>query len=597
MSTNGTVKKESTYGYNAMNWLQTLAKVDYNGGSKKTTNYTYNYDKNGNQTGVLIDGVATVTYQYDNLNRLTKTTKDGKDYTYSFNADGLRVKKADVAGTTVYLYESNKVVMELDAAGNMLANNVYGTNLLTRTVEGTTLYYMYNGHADVTALLDTKGNVVGSYYYDAWGNILESSGSMKDKNSILYAGYQYDSETELYYLNARMYDPKVARFLQEDTYRGEAADVLSLNLYTYCVNNPLIYYDPTGHEPWMLRTLVEKANGSVTFNSEDKSVTVTANGITKNYTTDDLMLFNGRFIIDDRLFKLDFGYKLSFWDNLNIKKPSLNIKSKENDIKKLNDVDFSVNSLKHTELYNMLPRVFQNNTENFVERYGAVGFMFSMFKVDSLYNLFEAGETLSDRQSYEHGLDPDGACAMSLEYKLNKNGTSGVEVDFMLQQARMEQLKQVMYYKGLQAATNAWELPKVAEPKFKKFNYSKGTSSTTLKGGGERAAQYLNGWGNGSMKEVVNEIAPGSKPIVTDSGKIIYNNAQTGKQVVYDIEGNYFRIEDTTMTGKKVYTDVNGNVIPNNKVVNGKQMGISQGEYNQSTHFNNTDAAFPYDMK
>ena len=46
-----------------------------------------------------------------------------------------------------------------------------------------------------------------------------------------------------------MYDPKIARFLQEDTYRGKANDPLSLNLYTYCVNNPLIYHDPTGHSP------------------------------------------------------------------------------------------------------------------------------------------------------------------------------------------------------------------------------------------------------------------------------------------------------------------------------------------------------------
>ena len=126
---------------------------------------------------------------------------------------------------------------------------------------------------------------------------------------------------------------------------------------------------------------------------------------------------------------------------------------------------------------------------------------------------------------------------------------------------------------------------------------SEGTPKTTLKGGAGRAAQYSNGWGNASMKEVVNEIAPGSKPIVTDSGKIIYNNAQTGKQVVYDIEGNYFRVENTTVAGKRSYTDVSGNAIPNNKVVNGKQSGISQGEYNQMTHFNNTDTNFPYDMK
>ena len=44
-----------------------------------------------------------------------------------------------------------------------------------------------------------------------------------------------------------MYDSIVARFLQEDTYTGDKNDPLSLNLYTYCANNPLIYDDPTGH--------------------------------------------------------------------------------------------------------------------------------------------------------------------------------------------------------------------------------------------------------------------------------------------------------------------------------------------------------------
>ncbi|NLP45408.1 MAG: RHS repeat-associated core domain-containing protein, partial [Peptococcaceae bacterium] len=83
------------------------------------------------------------------------------------------------------------------------------------------------------------------YYYDAFGNILESTGDVN--NNITYAGYQYDEETGLYYLNARMYEPKIARFLQEDTYRGDPMDPLSLNLYAYCAYNPIMYYDPTGH--------------------------------------------------------------------------------------------------------------------------------------------------------------------------------------------------------------------------------------------------------------------------------------------------------------------------------------------------------------
>ncbi len=68
-------------------------------------------------------------------------------------------------------------------------------------------------------------------------------------NPFRYASYQYDEETDMYYLNARMYDAKYARFLQEDTYRGRQNDPLSLNLYTYTLNNPIRYYDPSGHYP------------------------------------------------------------------------------------------------------------------------------------------------------------------------------------------------------------------------------------------------------------------------------------------------------------------------------------------------------------
>ncbi|MDQ2088149.1 RHS repeat-associated core domain-containing protein, partial [Herbivorax sp. ANBcel31] len=147
--------------------------------------------------------------------------------------------------------------LEVNGAGQQTGRNVYGTNLLMRQADGLNLYYMYNGHADVTALLDQNGVVRATYYYDAFGNIMDeqyftASGSTTStpiNNSIMYAGYQYDKETELYYLNARMYDPAIARFLQEDTYRGDPNDPLSLNLYAYTANNPITYYDPTEHSP------------------------------------------------------------------------------------------------------------------------------------------------------------------------------------------------------------------------------------------------------------------------------------------------------------------------------------------------------------
>lgn len=66
-------------------------------------------------------------------------------------------------------------------------------------------------------------------------------------NPPKYAGEVYDQETGLYYLRARYYDPALGRFINEDIYEGQINNPLSLNLYTYCYNNPLSYIDPTGH--------------------------------------------------------------------------------------------------------------------------------------------------------------------------------------------------------------------------------------------------------------------------------------------------------------------------------------------------------------
>ena len=108
------------------------------------------------------------------------------------------------------------------------------------------MYYLYNGHGDVTALADTAGTIQASYYYDAFGNATSTSGTFS--NNYKYAGYAFDAESGLYYCNARYYDAKLARFISEDSYLGDKADPLSLNLYTYCAGNPIRYTDPTGHD-------------------------------------------------------------------------------------------------------------------------------------------------------------------------------------------------------------------------------------------------------------------------------------------------------------------------------------------------------------
>ncbi|MDP4144966.1 MAG: right-handed parallel beta-helix repeat-containing protein, partial [Bacillota bacterium] len=219
-----------------------------------TEKVSYNYDNNGNQlteTAITyVNGAAqapiVTTNVYDELNELTQTTTPaGTNIVNVYNGEGVRVAKA-VNGIIVrYFYDSDKVVLEVDSKGNQTARNVYGTNLISRNVSGQTAVYFYNGHGDVTKLLDANGNALATYYYDAFGNITDSTGTID--NPYRYAGYQYDKETGTYYVMARMYDPVTARFMQEDSYRGDPKDPLSLNLYAYCHNEPIMFTDPTGH--------------------------------------------------------------------------------------------------------------------------------------------------------------------------------------------------------------------------------------------------------------------------------------------------------------------------------------------------------------
>jgi RHS repeat-associated protein len=69
-------------------------------------------------------------------------------------------------------------------------------------------------------------------------------------NPYRYAGYYWDRKTQMYFLQARYYDPREARFISADSYRGEGEHPLSLNLYTYALNNPVNLVDPTGHMSW-----------------------------------------------------------------------------------------------------------------------------------------------------------------------------------------------------------------------------------------------------------------------------------------------------------------------------------------------------------
>ncbi|MBH8608578.1 hypothetical protein I8U17_13260, partial [Thermoactinomyces sp. CICC 10521] len=241
-----------------------LTKKVTQGGNSTTTTYTYDdadqltsvngtnytYDANGNLTS---DG--NKTYVYDAANRLT-AVKDSNGNTiasFTYRADGMRKTMTTASGTITFHYDqNNNVSYETDQSGAVVASYTYDDNNLpvSMTRGGKTYFYQLNGHGDVVALTDSTGAVVNTYTYDAFGNLVSQTGTVE--NPYLYAGYRYDKETGLYYLQSRYYNPDTGRFLTRDKFEGFEQKPLSLNKYAYVENNPVMQSDPTGQNPLLV---------------------------------------------------------------------------------------------------------------------------------------------------------------------------------------------------------------------------------------------------------------------------------------------------------------------------------------------------------
>ena len=211
----------------------------------------YTYDANGNQIIKTADG-KTETNTYDGLNQLIGFTDGETTASYTYDVDGLRLSKTVDGKTTKHVWDGNQQLVADVLDSELYSANCYlrGTNLVATysyqngEKSGYT-YYTQNAHGDVVNLTDSTGAITKSYTYDAFG--VEKNIDDTDTNAFRYCGEYYDSESGTIYLRARYYNPTTGRFISRDSYAGKKEDPLSLNLYTYCYNNPLIYIDPSGH--------------------------------------------------------------------------------------------------------------------------------------------------------------------------------------------------------------------------------------------------------------------------------------------------------------------------------------------------------------
>ena len=275
--------------YNEMNQL--VESTD----SKGNSTTTYTYDAYGNLTS---DGKFEYEYdEYYNRLKYVYNIETDKLTQYDYYVDGLRKSKDN----TYFIWLDGNMVYEFTSDDSN--TYTYGHRLLYSD----DAKYVLNAHGDVVALLNSDGETVKEYDYDAFGNELNIDTT--DTNPFRYCAEYFDTETDTIYLRARYYSPTTGRFTQQDPIKD------GLNWYAYCYNNPIAFIDPSGLDPEdevMLRFIIEKNGGCVDYHQgyEDPDnyyVTASLNGITKTYKVgEDIHIVEGRSIIQKGKLMLDF---------------------------------------------------------------------------------------------------------------------------------------------------------------------------------------------------------------------------------------------------------------------------------------------------
>ena len=271
--------RTSTYVYDDIYRLQTESISDTINGNH---NASYQYDRVGNRTISIINGVTTAygydnndqlltagainyqynangsliqenddgtitDYTYNKKNELVQLTTGADNYQYQYDPMGIR-NQAQINGqTTEYLIDHNQtyaqVLMEISATGQTIYT--YGDDLLAQENSTGIHYYQYDGLGSTRQLTDNSQAITDSYFYDAFGNTLSQTGTTE--NNYLFTGEQFDPNMGFYYLRARYMNPEIGRFTSMDTFSGFAATPVTLNKYIYANASPINTIDPSGN--------------------------------------------------------------------------------------------------------------------------------------------------------------------------------------------------------------------------------------------------------------------------------------------------------------------------------------------------------------
>ncbi len=131
------------------------------------------------------------------------------------------------------------------------------------------MYYLYKDYlGSITAITNQSGTVVERRSFDAWGRPRNPQNwtfnnipamALLDRG---YTGHEHLADYGLINMNGRMYDPILGQMLSPDPYIQGVGGTQGFNRYSYCMNNPLSYIDPSGEIVWFVPVIIGAVIGT-----------------------------------------------------------------------------------------------------------------------------------------------------------------------------------------------------------------------------------------------------------------------------------------------------------------------------------------------
>ena len=253
----GNILQKAGVDYYYCNHPQQPAPSQYCGGAihpsavvSTSDGKVYTYDANGNTTG---GAGRTLTWNADNRVESVSAPGGSADMVYDYT--GTRVKKSGSSATTYFPFAGYEVT------GSIVTKYIrVGNETLAAKKGGDKLFYHNDHLGGINVITNIFAVLVQLDEYDPWGSVSRSEGNVEETKR--FTGKELDPESGLYYYGGRYYDAQLARFVSPDPFVPQPGNPQSFNRYSYTINNPQIYIDPSGHWFWELLSALTSKNKS-----------------------------------------------------------------------------------------------------------------------------------------------------------------------------------------------------------------------------------------------------------------------------------------------------------------------------------------------